>query len=110
MSRKMENQGFICSNCGELVYPLENGSYRNHCPCCLFSLHVDCTPGDKASQCRGLMQPVAVHHHSKKGYQILHKCLKCGFARFNIIVENGSQPDNFDRILQLMQQPAKQYQ
>ena len=41
MSRKSENTGFICAYCGADAKPLTNGSYRNHCPLCLHSLHVD---------------------------------------------------------------------
>lgn len=46
LSRRKENQGFICQNCGESVLPLENGSFRNHCPQCLFSVHLDDAQGD----------------------------------------------------------------
>lgn len=35
-------------------------SHRNHCPNCLYSLHVDITPGDRAADCGGIMEPVAV--------------------------------------------------
>ena len=34
--------------------------HRNHCPNCLSSLHVDEEPGDRASDCGGIMEPVAV--------------------------------------------------
>ncbi|WDF05905.1 RNHCP domain-containing protein [Shouchella hunanensis] len=34
-----------------------NGSYRNHCPFCLYSKHQDIIPGDRASTCGGLMEP-----------------------------------------------------
>jgi hypothetical protein len=48
ISRTAQNQGFTCENCGASVAPLSNGSYRNHCPACLLSKHVDILPGDRA--------------------------------------------------------------
>ncbi len=52
---------FPCKNCGHVVVPAGAGSaHRNHCPNCLCSLHVDEEPGDRASACGGLMEPVAV--------------------------------------------------
>ena len=36
--------------------PANAGSdHRNHCPNCLSSLHVDEEPGDRASDCGGIM-------------------------------------------------------
>lgn len=102
MSRKSENTGFICANCGADVKPLTNGSYRNHCPFCLYSLHVDNLPGDRTSECGGLMQPVSISYNTKKGYQIRHRCVKCGFARVNIIAENTEMPDNLELVLRLI--------
>ena len=83
MSRKTENTGFICGNCGADVAALNNGSYRNHCPYCLHSKHVDNIPGDRANKCRGIMEPAGIHYHSKKGYQIIHRCKKCGTEKLN---------------------------
>lgn len=62
---KKENQGFMCENCGLKVQPLNNGSYRNHCPNCLYSLHLDMKPGDRKSSCKGLMKPIDFRQHSK---------------------------------------------
>lgn len=91
MSKKTENNAFTCIHCGREVLPLTNGSYRNHCPHCLFSLHVDNIPGDRASDCGGSMKPIDVIYHSKKGYQIRHKCMRCGFERVNKIAENTTR-------------------
>lgn len=102
MSKKTENQGFVCENCGQRVAPVSDGGYRNHCPECLYSLHVDILPGDRRCECHGLMEPKSVVYNSKKGYQIVHKCKKCGFKRANIINRNSIQPDNFELILKLM--------
>ena len=97
MSRKTENTGFICRHCGRVVAPLTNGSYRNHCPGCLCSIHVDNVPGDRAGSCFGLMYPTGVHYHSKKGYQIIHRCRKCGVEKVN-----RTAPDDFEALIAFM--------
>ena len=60
---------FICENCGKEVLPLGYSS-RNHCPFCLWSLHLDINPGDRASECGGKMEPVRVETDPRKGYII----------------------------------------
>ena len=55
------NETFVCKVCGRTVVPQGAGSdHRNHCPNCLSSLHVDIEPGDRASDCGGIMDPIAV--------------------------------------------------
>jgi len=102
VSRKTENTGFFCAHCGVEVKPLTNGSYRNHCPDCLYSLHVDNLPGDRASECYGLMKPLNIQHSSKKGWQIVHRCEKCNIEKINRIALDTVQPDNCDAINRLM--------
>ncbi len=69
---------FVCEQCKADVQPLAEGSYRNHCPHCLYSKHVDQDgPGDRASSCKGLMKPVGIDSHSKKGWIIIHRCETC---------------------------------
>ena len=97
MSRKTENTGFVCAYCGTDVEPLTNGSYRNHCPCCLWSIHIDDTPGDRMNDYLGLMKPIGVRIHSKKGYQIVHRCQKCCAKKVN-----RAAPDDMDAILSMM--------
>jgi len=81
---------FTCENCGSLVAPLLKGTYRNHCPKCLFSKHVDAEgPGDRASGCGGLMEPIALDQDGKKGFVLIHKCEKCGK-----ISRNKAAPDD----------------
>ncbi|WP_054708992.1 RNHCP domain-containing protein [Bacillus sp. JCM 19041] len=106
MGRKSENSGFFCMNCNESVLPLTNGSYRNHCPFCLFSKHVDEMPGDRSSECLGLMKPVDLIYHSKKGYQLLHQCLSCNKIQRNRIARDTLQADDvitMNRITQTKQ-------
>lgn len=102
MGRFEENTGFICQNCGKEVLALTDGSYRNHCPFCLHSLHVDEQIGDRASECGGIMEPSDITHHSKKGYQIVHRCKKCGFIRNNKVSEDIRQPDDINQIVKIM--------
>ena len=102
MSRKEENTGFICEFCEHEVLPLSNGSYRNHCPFCLHSKHVDDVPGDRRSICGGLMEPVGIRFKSGKGFQLVHRCLKCGVNRVNKVAESTVQPDEIEALLPLL--------
>lgn len=104
MSRKTENTAFCCHHCGSMVPALTNGSYRNHCPFCLYSQHVDNTPGDRESPCQGPMQSVGVRYHSKKGYQLLHRCEACGVIKVNRVALDGVCPDDLQLVIGLLQQ------
>ncbi|WDL97084.1 RNHCP domain-containing protein [Alicyclobacillus sp. ALC3] len=96
------NEGFTCTNCGAEVPPSAT-SCRNHCPHCLYSVHLDLNPGDRKANCGGLMVPVAVFYHSKKGYQIVHRCLVCGAERRNVAaLEDRTAPDSLDALLAIM--------
>lgn len=101
MARKDENQGFACANCGLKVEKLTNGSYRNHCPKCLYSLHVDRHIGDRASNCCALMKPVGLTHKSGKGWQIIHQCTGCGQKSNNRIANDTDQADSILAIARL---------
>jgi len=48
------------------------------------------------------MEPVGIRYHSKKGYQILHRCQKCGAERWNRVAESGGAPDDIDAVIALM--------
>lgn len=79
------NDSFKCKNCGKKVEPIKwGGSYRNHCPFCLFSKHVDGPiPGDRANDCLGLMNPISLISRRTGEFVLIHKCQRCGFSRFN---------------------------
>lgn len=102
MSRKDENKGFICEQCGHKVLPLTNGSYRNHCPFCLYSKHLDSEPGDRQCSCSGLMEPIGLQYNSQKGFQIIHECIRCGQRKVNRVAERTVQPDDINEILKLL--------
>ncbi|NDI34479.1 RNHCP domain-containing protein [Chengkuizengella sediminis] len=102
MSRKKENSGFSCGYCGSIVHPLSNGSFRNHCPVCLYSKHLDDKPGDRNSDCKGLMQPIGIKNNSRKGLQIIHKCTICDLEKVNKIADFDHQSDSINKIIELM--------
>src|SRR4051812_44376388 len=89
--RNIEN--FTCQKCGFFV---EGNGYTNHCPQCLWSRHVDVTPGDRTEECGGMMEPVRVEVKNRE-YTIIHKCQKCGVERPNKAVKE----DNFDMLVQI---------
>ena len=95
------NLQVICQNCGKKVEPLSYTS-RNHCPFCLYSLHVDVLPGDRANECGGKMRPVFAEPDAKKGYIITHKCEKCGQKTRNKAAHEAKvQPDDTDLLIRL---------
>ena len=89
--RKIED--FVCENCGNNV---KGDGYTNHCPHCLWSKHVDTTPGDRASDCNGMMKPARMKL-SGGGYDVVHKCVKCGYEKKN----KTSPKDNFEEVLKI---------
>lgn len=95
--RNTEN--FKCEKCGHEV---AGNGYTNHCPNCLWSKHVDISPGDRLNTCGGMMEPIGV---TKKGseYIILHKCTKCGLEKPN----KANKEDSFQMIIQVSSEPKK---
>ncbi len=98
------NEGFVCAHCGASVEPTAHDGPRNHCPFCLYSMHVDINPGDRANRCRGLLAPVGVETSGKKGFVIVYRCERCGeHARAKATSKSTVQPDNFEAIVALSQ-------
>ncbi len=90
-------EDFVCENCGTEV---KGSGYTNHCPKCLWSKHVDVNPGDRMSQCGGMMEPISVE--TKGGnYIIIHRCSRCSYEKRN----KASEEDNFNAILKLAGRP-----
>lgn len=77
MSFTRRKENFICAHCGICIV---GTGYTNHCPHCLWSKHVDVDPGDRAENCGGLMEPIALEG-STPNYRIVHRCLSCGAER-----------------------------
>ncbi len=98
------NEHFCCENCGQAVAPVKTGC-RNHCPHCLVSKHVDVFPGDRASECQGLMDAVAYELDGKKGLVLHFRCRLCGAQKRNMAArEDPVMPDNYELILKLRPQ------
>jgi hypothetical protein len=98
-------QSFTCGHCKRFVGPLPSGGHhRNHCPFCLYSRHVDeGRSGDRASACRSLMAPIGAFQRPNGEHVIVHRCLGCGFERFNRIAAD----DDFDLVLSLPVVPPR---
>ncbi len=85
-------ESFKCGRCRAFIGPtVSGGRHRNHCPLCLHSRHVDDTrPGDRASGCRSLMEPIGVFHRPKGEQVLLHRCLGCGLERHNRVAADDN--------------------
>jgi predicted RNA-binding Zn-ribbon protein involved in translation (DUF1610 family) len=98
-----DTQNFKCRNCGFFVTQnreLSGVNNRNHCPRCLWSRHMDITPGDRKSDCLSRMEPVGltVKHVNKKygcavgELMVIHVCTGCGKVSINRIAADDD-PD-----------------
>ncbi len=92
-------ENFVCEKCGHEV---EGNGYTNHCPQCLWSKHVDNSPGDRANTCGGMMEPIRVEKKGKE-FVIIHKCMKCGVEKPNKAVRE----DSFDMLVQISAENSK---
>ena len=86
-------EDFNCAHCGAVV---RGNGYTNHCPKCLWSKHVDNNPGDRASQCGGMMEPVSIEQSGGK-WIIIHKCVVCR----KTIRQKASDDDDINAIIAL---------
>jgi Zn finger protein HypA/HybF involved in hydrogenase expression len=86
---KRVKENFVCEHCGEKVI---GDGYTDHCPKCLWAKHVDGDiPGDRASDCRGMMEPVGAEFQiSNVQFLIKYKCTKC---RHQFRVRGGKGDD-----------------
>lgn len=86
-------EDFACENCGIAV---KGDGFTNHCPQCLWSKHVDRSPGDREETCQALMRPIGIEVNSDI-YILTHRCTKCGIKKKNKI----GKEDSFDAILKI---------
>ncbi len=104
MNFNVINEAFQCGNCGKEVPP-QKGSCRNHCKHCLTSRHLDAVfPGDRASPCQALMKPIGLTQSGKKGFILLHECIKCGRTIKNKLADD----DNMELAITLSQNPIEE--
>lgn len=100
------NEGFVCAVCATVVPPAQ-GTCRDHCVQCLASLHVDDqVPGDRASGCQGIFEPVSAMLHQKKGIMIHYRCAKCGGKHQNRAAEDDNQETITSLILETNRRTA----
>ena len=71
------DESFVCCVCHK---PVEKGSIqiRDHCPFCLHGLHLDIIPGDRASDCLGVLKPHSIQSSNVQNW-ILYTCQKCNY-------------------------------
>jgi len=91
--------GFVCSHCQKFVSTKKfiGTHFRNHCPYCLWSKHVDLKKSsDRQSLCHGQMEPVGLtfKHEGFDKYgkekrqgelMLIHQCQDCGKININRI-------------------------
>ena len=93
---------FDCKLCGRLVVPEGASSdHRNHCPYCLHSLHVDIEPGDRESDCGGIMEPISVWVRNKGEWAIIHRCQYRGTFSSNRVAAD----DNPMKLMSIAMRP-----
>ena len=84
------NEPFICKNCGRLV--VETGAGTQH---------LDDEPGDRAANCGGVMEPVAVWIQKNGEWKLIHRCKICGVLHSNRIAAD----DNPLKLMSLAMKP-----
>lgn len=101
---KTDECSFQCIHCNTWIpiHSYMGTSHRNHCPFCLWSLHVDdITPGDRRSTCHGEMEPIGLSYkhegldkygNVKQGeLMIIHVCSLCGKININRIAGDDDE-------------------
>ncbi len=83
------NQPFSCIHCNYDVREHPSSS-RDHCNRCLYSLHVDIHPGDRANDCKGILEPIGLL--IKNGQvKIVYECQKCHERLNNVIAPDDDK-------------------
>ena len=91
------DEAFTCINCKKEVEPL-GYTTRDHCPYCLYSVHIDINPGDRNNPCKGLLKPIEIEKY-KDTYKIVYQCQNCKKTHKNIMAKD----DNYDEIMKISQ-------
>ena len=94
-----DGAGRISCNFSDVLHA--GNDHRNHCPNCLSSLHVDEEPGDRASDCGGIMEPVAVWVRKGGEWAIIHRCKRCGKLSSNRVAAD----DNPMKLMSIAMKP-----
>jgi len=83
---------FRCQHCRSEILRSAHGTvHRNHCPQCLWSVHLDERPGDRRSSCRGGMEPIAIWVREDGEWSLVHRCCGCHVVRVNRVAGDDSE-------------------
>ena len=103
-NKKDTGDFFICIQCGMNVSLKAFGTKeRNHCPFCLWSIHIDLRPGDRKCFCKGGMAPISVWIKDDGEWSIIHRCTICGMLKTNRIAGD----DNEEELINLVKKPLQ---
>ena len=101
------DEPFHCIKCQKLVLAPTGGTeQRNHCPHCLWSLHVDFKSGDRRSACRSPMEPISVWAKPSGEWAVVHRCTECGALRANRIAGDDNEGMLLSLALKPLSRPA----
>ncbi|MCX5690191.1 MAG: RNHCP domain-containing protein [Planctomycetota bacterium] len=102
-----DSGAFTCIHCKTQIPTLAWGTkHRNHCPRCLWSRHVDETPGDRQCTCRGPMEPIAIETRDNGEWAILHRCTSCKELKANRVAGDDDEVALLTLILRPLSNPA----
>lgn len=113
MSRDQRHRGrrgglsntFRCRRCGlDVSIHALGTAHRNHCPNCLWSRHLDDSPGDRAADCGSLMEPIAITVRGDGEWILIHRCTGCDVLHLN----RSAGDDNPLLLLRLAVKPLVQ--
>lgn len=101
------DEAFICEHCNQCVPAAAPGTqHRNHCPHCLWSLHVDTGVGDRRAGCRGQMEPIAIWVQPRGEWSIVHRCRRCNTTRANRVAGDDNEVALLSIAVRPLAQPA----
>ncbi len=101
LSFQRRRETFVCVHCQETVI---GDGYTNHCPRCLWSLHVDQQPGDRAEACGGPMEPIKVELRHDE-FVITHRCQVCHHEKRN----RAARDDNREEMIRITADVARRF-
>lgn len=82
--RASRAESFRCRRCRlDVTADAPGTAHRNHCPNCLWSRHLDDSPGDRAADCGSSMEPIAICVRGDGEWVIVHRCTGCDVVHLN---------------------------
>ena len=83
---------FQCHHCHQPIeLPAPGTKHRNHCPRCLWSVHLDNHSGDRAARCGDMMEPIAVQVRPNGEWLLIHRCRRCHALSANRIAGDDNE-------------------